>query len=181
MKKAPKWIGIISIIAGVVMFIAGAGAWGVTSAQLKAENITVPGDSDFLAGAPVAGPFSAFAQAETIKKHTMKISDGKTYAELGKLATEAKDAGDTELAAKLTETRATTMTSASLRASLFTSILAFGVAALVMGVGVLHALSGWAIMALAGRKTDDGVVSAEAAASSGSKDKESSTGSSTAE
>ena len=40
------------------------------------------------------------------------------------------------------------MTSSFLRASLFTSVVAFGVAALVVGLGVLFILVGLAIMAL---------------------------------
>ena len=67
--KATKIAGILSIVAGIVMIVAGALTWGTVSSQLAAENITVPGDSTFMGGAyagkPVAGPLSAFATSRT--------------------------------------------------------------------------------------------------------------------
>ncbi|MDO5746032.1 MAG: aromatic ring-opening dioxygenase LigA, partial [Micrococcaceae bacterium] len=42
----------------------------------------------------------------------------------------------------------TVMTASFLRASLFTSVLAFGVAALVIGLGILFALIGWALLSI---------------------------------
>lgn len=42
------------------------------------------------------------------------------------------------------------MTASFLRASLFTSVVAFGVAALVVGLGILFVLFGWGLHRLAG-------------------------------
>lgn len=119
-------IGILSIIAGIVMIIAGGVTWGVVSSQLSAEEITVSDDADFLAGRHVNGPFTAYAQAEVINKHALEMSDGQTYAEL------PQD----------DERRAVVMNASFLRASLFTSVVAFGVAALVIGLGILFILIG---------------------------------------
>lgn len=149
--KTTKIVGVLAIIAGFVMAIAGIATYVTVSQQLASENITVPGDAAFLAGDKVDGPFSAFAQADIINKHALAASEGKTYAELGSLATEAREAGDEELAQQYTEQRATVMNASFLRASLFTSVVAFGVAALVIGLGVLFALIGWALTAVAGR------------------------------
>ena len=143
-----KVIGIISLIAGIIMIVAGAITYGAVSSQLAAENIIVPDDAAFLAGDKVDGPFSAYAQADIINHHALEGSEGKTYAELGEQAGEAKAAGDEELAAKYTEARGTVMTASFLRASLFTSVLAFGVAALVIGLGVMFGLIGWALMSI---------------------------------
>lgn len=147
--KATRTIGIVSIIAGIVMIVAGAFTYGMVSSQLAAERITVPQDSSFLGGAfrgkQVTGPLSAYAQAEIINTHAMKLSEGNTYAELGALATKAKEAGDTAQADKYTETRATVMNGSFLRASLFSSVIAFGVAALVIGLGLIIGLIGWAL------------------------------------
>ena len=63
--------------------------------------------------------------------------------------TEAKNAGDTAKADELTATRNTLMNASFLRASLFTSVLAYGVSLLVMGLGVMFLLLGWAFGALA--------------------------------
>ncbi|MBB1509012.1 aromatic ring-opening dioxygenase LigA [Tessaracoccus sp. MC1756] len=147
--KATKLVGILSIIAGVVLIVAGAVTWTQVSSQLKAENITVPGDSTFMngayAGKEVTGPLSAFAQADTINMHALAGSEGKTYAELGSLAREAEAAGDTAAAEEFNKQRNTVMNGSFLRASLFTSVVAFGVAALVIGLGILFALIGWAL------------------------------------
>jgi len=111
--KATKIVGIVSIIAGIVMIIAGALVWGTVTSQLKAEAITVPADSTFMGGAyagkQVAGPLSAYAQADIINTHALAGADGKTYAELGALAREAKEAGDEAAAEEYTAQRTTAM------------------------------------------------------------------------
>lgn len=156
--KATKLVGIVSIIAGIVLAIAGIGTYAMVSAQLADENITVPGDSAMFAGAQVKGPLTAFAQADTINKHALAGSDGKTYAELGALATQAAEEGNDELAQEYRDQRVTLMNASFLRASLFTSVVAFGVAALVIGLGVMFALIGWALLAVSKRDADPATV-----------------------
>lgn len=132
-----RLIGFLGIIGGVIMIIAGGVVWGTVSSQLAAERIVVAEDAAFLAGAPVADPFTAYAEADIINHHALEASEGKTYAEL--------DRED--------PVRATMMNASFLRASLFTSIVSFGVAAFAAGVGVLFALFGAAIIALTPRAT----------------------------
>jgi hypothetical protein len=132
--KAVWFIGLLAIVAGIVMILAGGTVWGMVSGQLANEKIIVSEDAAFMAGAPVTGPLSAFAQADIISHHALEASEGKTYAEL-----EQDD-----------PVRATMMNASFLRASLFTSVVSFGVAAFAMGVGVLLALMGWALTALVG-------------------------------
>ncbi|GAA2243600.1 hypothetical protein GCM10010401_15820 [Rarobacter faecitabidus] len=128
-SKGARVVGLITIILGAVMIVAGIAAYWQVSEQLRAEKITVSQDASFLAGKRVAGPFTAYAQAEVINKHALEASDGKTYAELDK-----ED-----------PTRATVMNASFLRASLFTSVVAFGVSTLVAGLGILFILVGWAL------------------------------------
>lgn len=146
--KATKTIGILSIIAGIIMIVAGAITYGTVASQLKAENITVPGDSTIAPGKPVQGPITAYAQADIINIHALNGTDGKTYAELGALASEARDNGDDELAEEYSNQRQTVMNASFLRASLFTSVVSYGVAALVMGLGLLSILTGWALTSI---------------------------------
>lgn len=68
----------------------------------------------------VAGPFTAYCQAKVIEKHTLEATGGKTYAEF--------DRED--------PLREVAASSSFLQASLFTSVLAFGVAAMAAGMGV---------------------------------------------
>jgi len=135
-SKAARVIGIISAIAGIVLIIAGGVTWGMVSSKLADQNITVSEDAAHFGGQQVTSPWTAFAQADIIEHHALEATDGKTYAELEQ---------DDPL-------REVAMNASFLRGSLFTSVVAFGVAALVMGLGVMFVLIGWALYALAGRK-----------------------------
>ena len=126
-----KTTGLISIIAGVVLAVAGVVTWFVVSSTLADQNITTTSDA-CLPDRAVKGPFTAFCQADIIEQHTLDITGGQTYAELDR---------DDPL-------RETAMTSSFLRASLFTSVLAFGIAAMAVGMGVLFVLIGIALRKL---------------------------------
>ena len=127
-----RLVGLIAMILGAVFIVAGITTWGMVSSKLAAERITVSGDAPAFAGATVADPFTAFVQADIINQHALKATEGKTYAELDK-----ED-----------PLRAVAMNGSFLRASLFTSVIAFGVALFAMGVGVAIAVVGWALRLL---------------------------------
>ena len=75
---------ITSIVVGVVMAIAGVVTWVVVSSTLADQKITVADDANCAAGDDVNGPISAYCQADIIDHHTMDITGGLTYAELGR-------------------------------------------------------------------------------------------------
>lgn len=125
-------IGLITIIAGIVLILAGGTTWTMVRSQLVAENITVAEDAAMFGGNLVDGPLDAFYQADIINKHALDSSGGKTYAEL--------DRDD--------PARATMMNASFLRSSLFTSVIAFGVAAFAAGMGLLFILVGWSLRIL---------------------------------
>lgn len=165
-RKPVAIIGILSMVAGLVLIIAGGVVWGVITSQLKAEEITVSAVTEenpgALAGKQVAGPFTAFAQANAINEHALAGSGGLTYAELGAKVSELKAAdadANAEEIEELTAQRATVMNGSFLRASLFTSVVSYGVSALVMGLGVMFILVGWSLRELA--ITKDAVKVAE--------------------
>jgi len=124
-----KAAGVLGILGGIVLIIVGVVVWVMVSSQLRAENITVPDDAMAFQGQTVAGPFTAYVQADIIQHHALEASGGKTYAEL--------DRDD--------PVRATMMNASFLRASLFTSVVSFGVAAFAIGVGILSILFGLAL------------------------------------
>lgn len=132
-------------IASPLLVSAGGAAWVVITQQLKAQKIDVHPDSEKFKGRQVAGPVTAFAQAAVIEKHALGMGGGRTFAQISEEWMEANAAGDTERAAELAGTRETVMQANFLRASLFTSVLAYGVAALTMGMGVLTGLVGGAL------------------------------------
>ena len=120
---------ITAIIVGIIMAVAGVVTWVVVSTTLADQKITVSDDANCAAGDGVNGPISAYCQADIIDQHTKAITGGKTYAEL------AQD----------DPKRATAMDSAFLQASLFTSVVAFGVAAMAVVLGIVLALIGFAM------------------------------------
>ena len=130
-----RMLGLITAIIGVLFIVAGGVTWGMVSTKLAAENITVSPDAPMLAGAKVAGPLEAFVQADVINGHALKATEGKTYAEL--------DRED--------PLRATAMNASFLRASLFTSVIAFGVSLFAIGVSVVSILIGWALQLVGAR------------------------------
>lgn len=119
---------IVAIVLGALMIIGGIATWAVASSTLSNQRITVSEDG-CLGGSQVRGPFTAYCQALIIQEHTLEMTDGLTYAEL--------DREDPR--------REVAMNSSFLQASLFTSVLAFGVAAMAVGMGLLFVLIGLGI------------------------------------
>ncbi len=145
MTKTPKAIAILLYIAGALLLVGGAGTWYTVSNSLAAEQITVSDDAPCQAGEQVNGPLEAYCMAEIINEHALAATDGKTYAQL--------DRED--------PLRQVAMNGSFLRASLFTSVVSFGLAAFAMGVGVISILAGVAISAL-DKRTRSATVPAEA-------------------
>lgn len=124
--RTSRTMGTLLMILGAVFIIAGAATYVMTSQELSRANVTVAEDAAFLAGDHVDGPFSAYAQAQVIDKHALALTENKTYAEL-----EQED-----------PLREVAMSASFLRASLFTSVVSFGVAAMAMGIGLGMILGG---------------------------------------
>ena len=142
MAKMPRIVGIITIVAGVILIIAGGVTYYIVHRELADQKITVADDAKHNAGERVEGPFTAYSQAMAIKTHAFTIGGGRTYAEL------PQDDPN----------RQTVLTASFLQASLFTSVVAFGVAALVMGLGVLFVLVGLALLGVDKRLPVQGSV-----------------------
>ncbi len=132
-RSWPKLVGLLSIVAGILLIVTGAGTWFMVSNQLAAENITVAEDAEWFAGEPVDGPLTAYSQAQIINDHALEATEGLTYAEM--------DREDPK--------RAVAMNASFLRASLFTSVVSYGVAAMAMGIGAVFVLNGIAFRSLA--------------------------------
>ncbi len=120
------------MVAGAILAIAGVVTWFTVQSNLADERITVSDDSPRFAGDSVDGPLTAFQEAQMIETHYLETTGGKTYAEL-----------DREDPA-----RQTAMTASFLRASLFTSVVAFGVAAMAVGLGIVLLVAGYGLSSL---------------------------------
>ena len=138
-SRLVRLLGTLVIVAGIVLGLSGAATWAVVQTSLAGENITVAEDAARFGGEPVDGPLTAYYEADIIEHHALEASGGKTYAEL--------DRED--------PVREVVMNGSFLRASLFTSVVSFGIAAMAMGLGVVFVLVGTALRLLAapGRTT----------------------------
>ncbi len=130
-------VGLVAMIAGAIFAVAGVVAYVAVQQTLSDQKIVVSDDADMFAGKAVNGPFTAYSQAMVIGKHAEDIAGGKTYAEL------PQDDPN----------RDTVMTASFLQASLFTSVVAFGVSAMATVLGILLMLVGWALRRLDPRTT----------------------------
>ena len=126
-------LGTLVVAAGVLLAASGAGTWAMVQTSLGDERITVAEDAAHFGGQLVNGPLTAYYQADIIEKHALESSKGKTYAEL-----ERTDPA-----------RATVMNGSFLRASLFTSVVSFGIAGMAMGLGLVFVLIGLALRTIA--------------------------------
>jgi hypothetical protein len=139
-----KTASVASIVLGVLMVIGGIATWIVVANTLSDQNI-VTSDDACLPGRSVADPFTAYCEAKVIETHTLEATGGLTYAEL--------DRED--------PLRETAATSSFLQSSLFTSVVAFGVAAMAVGMGLIFILIGLGIRDVAQRMIEPGARPAQ--------------------
>lgn len=131
-SRLARLASISAIVIGAIFVTAGAGTWFLVSDTLRSEGITVSDNAEFLAGAPVADPLTAYFQADVIKTDALEGSGGLSYAEL--------DRDDPE--------RESAMKAASLRTALYTSVISFGIALFAIGVGAVAILLGGVSLAI---------------------------------
>ena len=118
-------------VAGPYMVYRGFDARDQVATQLKAEHIVTPEDASKPNVAVVDGP-TAMVQADIINKHALESTGGKSYAQL-----ERTDPA-----------RQTAFNAAALRTALMSGALAWEVANLVIGLGVLVFFLGVILLAV---------------------------------
>jgi hypothetical protein len=128
-----RLLGTLVMVAGLILSVSGAATWVFVQDSLADEKITVAEDAARFGGEAVDGPLTAYYQADIIEHHALEGAGGKTYAEL--------DRED--------PLRPMVMNGSFLRASLFTSVVSFGVAAMAFGLGIIFGLVGYALRKLA--------------------------------
>lgn len=144
------WLGVA--IAGLIMIIGGAyaltqgmDARDKVQDKLQAQGIVTPEDAS-IPNEQVDDEASAESMAEIIGVHAEESTGGLTYAEMGRFATEDGDpAGTNDAAEALTDERGNPVSNplrnvafqaSALQTSLYTSVMAFNVAKLVIGLGI---------------------------------------------
>lgn len=133
-------VGGLAIAGGSLLAAGGISAWALVTQQLRAEKITIPPNAPALAGKPVAGPATAYVEALVIKGNAERGAGGRTFADISAALRTVEPGSDEERA--LRGQSASLSTAASLRTSLMTSVLAYGVSALAAGLGALFLVLG---------------------------------------
>lgn len=160
-------LGLVFLGAGGYTAFRGFEAKDQVRGQVVAQKITLTDDAAELVGgvpgAPVKDARTAEQMANIIETHSQEITGGLTY-EMGRFATpDGNPAGTSDPDEALkgqdgkpvpNQARNTAFQSAALRTSLYTSVMAFNVGDLVIGLGLMIAVLGVAVggvgVALAG-------------------------------
>lgn len=121
-------LGVIFAGAGLYTIYRGLDARDQVKSELVAQNIVTPEDAR-IPNTQVTDIPTARAMADIINEHALAASGGKTYSEM--------DRDD--------PARTTALNAANLRTSLYTSIMAFEISTLVMGLGLMILVMGVAI------------------------------------
>ncbi|ALJ19889.1 hypothetical protein [Microbacterium sp. No. 7] len=135
-----RHVGGLTVAAGALLLVAGSGAWCAVTRQLRDEGITVPGNAPMLAGKRVQDPVTAYVEALVIKGNAERGAGGRTFADISAALRDVDKNSDE--ARELRNQSTALATAASLRTSLMTSVLAYGVSALAAGLGVLFLATG---------------------------------------
>lgn len=156
-----KLFPLMLILLGVVF--AGAGAYTVyrgfdakdqVKEELVAQNITTPDDAS-IPGVQVNSISTARSMADIIDKHARESASNLTYAQMGRfMAADGDPAGTSDEALALkgedgrpvpNALRNTAFQASSLRTSLYTSVMAFEIGNLVIGLGFMILVLGFAV------------------------------------
>jgi len=81
MKKLLIISSVLAICVGVILILGGA--WGImlTNQNVAREKIVTPEDAS-IPNKPVRDPMTLKAQADVIRKHVLRTTNGKTFAEM---------------------------------------------------------------------------------------------------
>jgi len=156
-------LGIVFLGAGVYTVTRGLDAKDQVRQELIAQQITTPEDAS-IPNARVDDVATARSMADIIGHHAEESTGGLTYSEMGRFMVDSGDPAGTNDPAEAVvgadgkpvanPLRNTAFQASALQTSLYTSVMAFNVADLVVGLGAMMLALGVAVggmgVALAG-------------------------------
>lgn len=153
MKNILSISSFFAIVVGI--FLVGGGMWGLafTYKNVAQENITTPEDA-FISNAPVRGPLTLKAQGDIIRAHTLKTTEGKTFAEMPRQIPSLDKNGqqildkDGNPSMTANTTRDTWITATTLITALNLGILAYALSGFSIVFGIFSILAGIIFCAL---------------------------------
>jgi hypothetical protein len=158
MKKA-----VAVALVGLGISFLGGGAYAVdrgldakaqVRAELSAQNIVTPADAA-IPNAPVRDVRTATAMADVVDHHARRATGGLSFAEMGRFVARSGDPAGTSVEAQAARgpdgqpvrnpLRTVAFESSAVRTGLFTTVMAFNVADLVVGLGAMTLALGFAL------------------------------------
>lgn len=147
-------LGLVFLSAGGYTATRGLDAKDQVTNELHAQNIVTPEDAT-LPNVRVHDAASAASMAEIIGRHADASTGGLTFAEMGRYMVAGADPAGTNVESEAVigpdnrpipnPLRNVAFQASALRTSLFTSVMAFNIADLVIGLGALIAALGFAV------------------------------------
>lgn len=92
MKKFLKISSVFGVVVGISLVIGGIWGMRFTYRSIARENIVTPVDAS-ISEKLVRGPFTLMAQANVIRKHTLTMTGGKTFAEMPRQIAKLDESG----------------------------------------------------------------------------------------
>lgn len=156
MKKIVRASSVVVIVIGVLLVVVGV--WGTvfTYKNIAREKIVTPTDAT-IPKKDVRGPMTLKAQADIIRVHTLKMTDGKTFAEMPrqipKLDEKGKPVLDKDVKPVMVDNsaRAVWVTALTLTNALHFGILAYAFSALTALFGLFMMWAGAAVFLVSKR------------------------------
>ena len=148
-----KLSSFLAIAAGIILILGGI--WGVTFTyqNISRENIVTPEDAS-IPNAPVSGPMTLKAQADIIREHALKMTDGKTYSEMPRQIESVDEAGNKILDEEgnvimiPNKARDTWITVTALTTALNLGILTYAFSAFTILMGAISVWTGFVFFTL---------------------------------
>ena len=147
MKKLLIVSSLLALGVGVVLVLGGLWATVFTYQNVVREKIVTAEDAS-LPTAPVRGPFTLHSQANIIREHVLKATDGKTYAEMPRQVPKVDAAGEPVLGKDgkpvlvPNEARAMWVTATTLITALHLGIITYLFAGLIILLGLISIWTG---------------------------------------
>jgi hypothetical protein len=146
-------VALVAIVVGLGSVLGGLGGMVYTYQNAAVENINTPDDAR-IAGAPVRGPLTMWAQADIITTHQLNRTEGLRYAEMPARVPQLDDAGnpvigeDGEPVLIPNAARASWITATTLTSVLSVGIMAYALSLFAIVMGLSVAGLGWVVLKL---------------------------------
>lgn len=147
MKKLYGFSALFAFVVGIVL--TAGGLWGIifTQDNITREKIITPPDAS-IPGELVNGPLTLKAQSDVIRMHTLKITNGKTYAEMPRQVVKLDESGNPVLDTDgqpimvSNEARNIWVTATTLTTALHLGIMTYMLSGFVILIGLISIWNG---------------------------------------